>query len=335
MRHIHRLIAITDKSSVGEARRAAVATAHNLGFDEGRRSDIGIAATEAATNILMHARTGEILICPFAEGESVWLDVIALDSGPGIREVIRAMEDGFSTIGTPGQGLGAIDRLADEASLYSVQEKGTAYWIRFRHGEAPPHASVGLVNLPLAGESSCGDSYLILPGVSRSLYMMVDGLGHGTGAAEAAQEAIATVNAASDEPVGEILARTHNALKKTRGAAMSLALIDRDRSTLTYSGIGNISAMITGAGTSRSLISQNGTLGAVVPRTIQEYTYPIQGNSILTMFSDGLSSKASLTGYQGIHNRHAALLAGLLYRDFSRKRDDATVMVAPIGALPV
>jgi anti-sigma regulatory factor (Ser/Thr protein kinase) len=331
LRLSHKSIAIDDKSSIGEARRAAVQIAQSLGFDEGRKNDIGIVATEAATNVLLHAKKGELLICPFAEGDQIWVDIFALDEGPGIRDIGRAMEDGFSSIGTAGQGLGAIARLSNESSLYSIPEKGTVYWCRFKSEGLATAMSVGLVNIPVKGESACGDSYFVQIGPTRSVYMMVDGLGHGAGATEAAEEAVSTLSRCANEPATEIIIRSHNTLKKTRGAAMSVAIVDHERLVVTYAGVGNISAVLITSTSSRSLVSQNGTLGAVLPRVPQEYTYPIEQNTTLLMFSDGLVTKASPVGYLGLLNRHPAVAAGILYRDFSRKRDDATVMLAPIG----
>jgi len=111
---------------------------------------------------------------------------------------------------------------------------------------------------------------------------------------------------------------------------MSLVLVDHERQMVVCSGVGNIStALITGTAT-RNVPSQNGTLGAVLPH-IQEYTYPIEPHSTLLMFSDGLTSKCSIAGYPGLQNRHPQLIAGLLYRDFGRGRDDATVLYAPLG----
>lgn len=333
MRLNHKIIAIDDKSSIGEARRTAVQFAQALGFDEGRRSDIGIASTEAATNVLVHATRGELLLCPFVAGEHFWMDIFALDEGPGIRDIGRAMEDGFSSIGTAGQGLGAIARLSDESALYSSTGKGTVYWCRFQSAGSSYATAVGLVNVPIKGESVCGDNYFVQINTAQSLYMMVDGLGHGTGAAEAADEAVMVVSQSASEPTSEIITRVHNALKKTRGAAMAVAIVDHERRIMTYAGIGNISCNLLHGMTSRSLVSQNGTLGAVLPRVPLEYTYPIEPNTTLLMFSDGLVSKTSLTGYPGLQNRHPALAAGILYRDFSRRRDDATVLVAKMAGI--
>jgi anti-sigma regulatory factor (Ser/Thr protein kinase) len=332
LRPAHRSIAITDRSSVGEARRAAIAAAATLGFDEARRSNVGILATELATNAVMHAQRGEFLVCPVALPGGGCLDLLALDNGPGIADIGRAMEDGFSSLGTPGHGLGAIQRISDSASLYSALGKGTVSWSRVVQGPGTWADATGVVNIPVAEETVCGDGFLVEHDGHRSLYMVVDGLGHGVGAAEAADEAVRIVREHAQQPLGEILERTHDALKKTRGAAMSLARADRKAATLTYAGIGNISAVLLGGMQSRSLVSQNGTLGAAMPRHTQEFVCALEAGAMLVMFSDGLTSKASPAGYAGFQRRPAALLAGLLYRDFSRRRDDATVLVTRPGA---
>jgi anti-sigma regulatory factor (Ser/Thr protein kinase) len=306
-----------------------MAAAQTLGFSEGRCSDIGIVATEAANNMILHAASGEFLVCPFRHGSAASLDVLALDNGPGIHDAEKAFEDGFSTIGTAGQGLGAVRRLADLCSLYSLPQKGTVLWSRFYRG-SPAEQTYGAISIPMKGETECGDAFLALRGVSRSLYMVVDGLGHGAWAAEAATEAVSTVRACLDEAPAEIVTRTHDALKKTRGAAMAIAAVNHERKLVTYSGIGNISSVIANAATSRSMVSQNGTLGAMLPH-VREYTYPFDDRSVLLMYSDGLTSKCSLSGYPGLLHRPLQLVAGVLYRDFSRRRDDATVLLASLG----
>jgi hypothetical protein len=153
------------------------------------------------------------------------------------------------------------------------------------------------------------------------------------GAHEAAKEAIQAVTKYASESAAEIVMRAHDALKKTRGAALSLAIIDQERMICTYAGVGNVSASLVTSGNGRSMVSQNGTLGAVLPRTVQEYTYPIERNTLLLMFSDGLNTRAELGGYVGVQHRHPMLMTGLLYRDFTRKRDDATVLIAPLGSI--
>jgi anti-sigma regulatory factor (Ser/Thr protein kinase) len=299
-----------------------------MGFDEQKRSDISIVVTELGNNVLLHAGTGHILICPVEAG-AAWLDILAVDTGPGIRDVGRAFEDGVSTGGTAGQGLGAVKRLSDTVSLYSSPGRGTVVFCRFGLSEASANIPVGVISIPIHGEVKCGDSYLALPGPLRSFYMVVDGLGHGTIASEAAHEAVKSVQACAQESLTEIMSATHNALRATRGAAMSIAVVDHERSLVTYAGVGNVSATVGNGASTRNMVSRNGTLGAVLPK-VHEYTYPFEPGMMLLMYSDGLTSKCSLSGYPGIMSRPPGLIAGLLYRDFSRERDDATVLVASL-----
>lgn len=299
-----------------------------MGFDEQKRSDMSIVVTELGNNVLLHAGTGHILICPVEAG-AVCLDILAVDIGPGIRDVSSAFEDGVSTGGTAGQGLGAVQRLSDTVSLYSVPGRGTVVFCRFGLSEASANLPVGVISIPFHGEVECGDSYLALPGPRRSFYMIVDGLGHGAIASEAAREAVKSVLACAQESLTEIMSATHNALRATRGAAMSTAVIDHERSVVTYAGVGNVNATVGNGASTRNMVSRNGTLGAVLPK-VQEYMYPFEPGMKLVMYSDGLNSKCSLSGYPGIMSRPPGLIAGLLYRDFSRQRDDATVLVASL-----
>lgn len=299
-----------------------------MGFDEHKRSDISIVVTELANNLLLHASTGHILICPVEAGDTC-LDILSIDNGPGIRDINRAFEDGVSTGGTAGQGLGAVQRLSDVVSLYSLDGQGTVVFCRFGLSEAARNLPVGVISIPIYGEIECGDSYLALLGPRRSLYMMVDGLGHGVIASEAASEAVKSVQQSAHESLTDIMGATHNALKATRGAAMSIAVVDHERSLITYAGVGNVTASVGNGSTSRNLVSRNGTLGAVLPK-IQEYTYPFESGMMLLMYTDGLHSKCGFAGLPGITMRPPGLIAGLLYRNFRRQRDDASVLVASL-----
>ena len=75
------------------------------------------------------------------------------------------------------------------------------------------------------------------------------------------------------------------------------------------------------------MVSHNGTAGHAAG-SIHEFTYPVPPQSTIVMFSDGLTTRWDLTAYPGLGHRSPALIAGVLYRDFSRRRDDVTVVVA-------
>ena len=106
-----------------------------------------------------------------------------------------------------------------------------------------------------------------------------------------------------------------------------MADIDFETGVLKFAGVGNIAAAILENGTSRSLVSHNGTVGAEM-RKVQEFTYPWQPESILVMNSDGLTTQWHIGPLSGSANRSALMIAAVLYRDFKRTRDDSTVLVA-------
>ena len=109
--------------------------------------------------------------------------------------------------------------------------------------------------------------------------------------------------------------------------AAAIAAINNEKRTLSFAGLGNISATIIGGEKRRGLASHNGTLGHQM-HAIQEFTLPWADDSVLIMYSDGLISRWDLDRYPGIIGKHPSLIAAALYRDFDRERDDVTVLVA-------
>lgn len=326
-------LSLDEASKAGEARRIATAMADRLGFDETGRGRAAIVVTEAATNLYKHARGGQLILRALEEKGSVGLEVLAVDRGPGMADVGRCMADGFSTAGSPGNGLGAIARLSSSFELFSSTETGTTAVARLWNGPPAerrgPGLEFGIVNLPLAGEEVCGDAWAVDEQPGRSVVLVVDGLGHGLPAADAAREAVDCFREHALHTPERILRAAHEALKKTRGAAMAVAAVDYDRREVRYAGIGNISGVILppGDAKSTSMVSHNGTIGHVV-RKVQEFTYPWPPGSLLVMHSDGLATHWQLARYPGLATRHPGLIAGVLYRDFRRERDDVSVLVA-------
>jgi hypothetical protein len=190
---------------------------------------------------------------------------------------------------------------------------------------AAPALPLGSLCVEKPGEAISGDAWCMAPGRGSVAVFVVDGLGHGPDAAEAARAAIETVldNAARD--ASDIMDAVHRSLRPTRGAAAALALLQPQSELCTFCGIGNIGAVIRDAGGSRALVSHNGTLGHQL-RKIQEFTYPFRAGALLVMHSDGVGTRWDLAAYPGLEARHPALAAAALYRDFTRGRDDATVL---------
>jgi hypothetical protein len=152
-------------------------------------------------------------------------------------------------------------------------------------------------------------------------------LGHGALAASASYSAAEIFEARPFDDPSSVLQNMHRRLAGGRGAVAACAQMRAPGEKLVYAGVGNISAAIVEPGRSRGLVSVNGTLGAQLPRSRQfDYDYPAE--ALVVMHSDGLSARWQLSAHPGLHLRHAAVIAGVLFRDFARKHDDATVLVA-------
>lgn len=328
------MIEVRESTQTGEARRKAAELAQDLQLGEVRSGAVAVVATEMATNLVKHAGNGTMFLQRVQENGSSGLRLMAIDKGPGITDVTRALQDGHSTAGSMGTGLGAVRRLSDQFEVYSASGMGTLVRADFwpdhhTNAHSPKRLVTGVVSEPMHGEEECGDGWGCRRFADSVVLMVVDGLGHGVLAAEAAREAEKILaNAQSHSPL-EILQDIHDALRKTRGAAVAVARINDAKGLVSFAGVGNVSASIISPGLSRSMASHNGTVGHHMPR-VQEFTYPWNADSILVMHSDGLVSRWDLDRYPGIWSKHPSVISALLHRDFCRRRDDVTVLAAKI-----
>jgi anti-sigma regulatory factor (Ser/Thr protein kinase) len=331
----HIALPVTDQSQIGEVRRAAKLISGRLGFSDEQAAKLAIVVTEAATNLAIHAKQGELLLCPYArhDGEP-FVDVISIDRGPGIADLAKSMDDGYSTAGTPGNGLGAVRRLSSKFEMFSQPGAGTALLARIcsKNGRPPLPAnlSIGFVCIPVKGEQVSGDTVAMKDSDSGATFMVADGLGHGISASEASLEAGKIFSQEEDVSPTRLLDCINLGLRATRGAAVAVASLDFDKRLIRYSGIGNIAGAIFKGDSSRSMISHNGIVGHQSPR-IQEFTYEWPQSGLLVMNSDGLVTNWRLTQYPGLMQKDPALIAAVLYRDFSRGRDDVAILVVKEG----
>lgn len=318
-------VSITDSSSVGEARRSAALAAKRLNLDETRAGELAILATEVARNVLIHGGGGQVIVNAVRNHSGPLAQIVALDKGEGIDNVARALHDGYSTTGTMGGGLGAMKRLATRFEIFTGKG-GTMVVLELGSADTTSGIEVAGLALPYPGERFCGDGWWCDQTPQRTVAILADGLGHGVGAADAAQEAIAAFLQHASKTTEEILGCVHDALKKTRGAVAGVVAIAPAQRQLTYTGVGNISATLISGDSSKGLMSHNGTLGMTAPR-IQEIRAEWNPESVLVMHSDGVHTKWDLSSYAGLILRHPALICGALIRDFRRQRDDAAVVV--------
>ena len=128
---VQQVVAISDSTQVGQARRAASNLAESIGWNERQIGKLSLIVTELSTNIVKHASSGELLLCPSESANgNTQIDVIAIDRGPGISDLSKSLEDGYSTAGSSGTGLGAIRRQADFFEVFSSSGSGTVLLAR-------------------------------------------------------------------------------------------------------------------------------------------------------------------------------------------------------------
>ena len=324
---------VTEQSQIAQPRRTVLWLADRLGFTEERAGQAALIVSELATNLVKHARGGEVLLEPLhlRDSEQKGIRIVALDKGPGLRNVAESTRDGFSTRGTLGHGLGAARRQADDFDLYT-HSTGTAIAATIWRGERQvPRAGrldVGGVEVCKPGEDVCGDAWAWRAREGRLAILIADGLGHGYPAQDAARTAVETFHKRHEQAPATLIEDVHLALRATRGAAVGMLAVNLERGTAAYAGLGNIAgAVVLPNAERRNLISHNGTAGHTAAR-IQEFNYVIPPSSLIVLTTDGLTTHWSLDGYPGLHRHSATTVAAVLYRDFSRRRDDVTVVVA-------
>ncbi|MFF2178180.1 anti-sigma regulatory factor [Lysinibacillus sp. NPDC058147] len=107
------------------ARQLGRNEAKELGFDTVDQARITTAISELARNIYLYASLGVIEIEKVETDTEKKIIVIATDQGPGIEDVRKVMEDGYSTSGGLGAGLPGVNRLMDSMVIHSVIGEGT------------------------------------------------------------------------------------------------------------------------------------------------------------------------------------------------------------------
>ncbi|GAA0814162.1 ATP-binding SpoIIE family protein phosphatase [Spirilliplanes yamanashiensis] len=318
-------------STAAAVRRAAERVAAELGLPEARANDLAIVAAEVAGNLVKHADQGVLVLRPVRTAGQAGVELIAADSGPGMADVERSLNDGHSTSGTLGIGLGAVARLASWCDLHSVPGKGTVLAAQVWPGEVPPPAWAAGLTRPLTGETVSGDGYATREAGGRRQVLVCDGLGHGPLAAAATQAAVAAFHTAPAGPPAAVVEHLHRSMRHTRGAALAVA--EPGDGVLRYAGLGNIGGTIVPpGGQRRGLVSLPGIAGHQ-RRQVREYEYELAPGAVLVMHSDGVVDRWDLAVYPGLASRSPQLIAATLLRDAGTRRDDACVLVARAGTL--
>jgi phosphoserine phosphatase RsbX len=184
---------------------------------------------------------------------------------------------------------------------------------------------------PRPGEHVCGDQ-AIAAGIEGqgALFGVVDGLGHGPAAANAAIAAAEALRNARGERVEVLVQLCHRVLEGTRGAAMTLARIDFEAGQLYWTGVGNVTANLVakaamGVNIRSSARLAAGIVGYRIPEISPAQVVPIRTGDLLIIASDGIAED---------HLDHidfaapATAIAEQILTKHAKESDDAIVLAA-------
>ncbi|MFG2205858.1 SpoIIE family protein phosphatase [Streptomyces sp. NPDC048638] len=325
------LVPIDHYSAVQLAADTAKSAAKRCPLPGSMPDQAAVVASELASNLANHAVQGALYIHQLALGTGI--EIVAVDRGPGIRDVQECLADGYTTNGTLGAGLGAVMRIATAFTIRSQPGHGTVAGARLAVPQQSEVDGIGAVCVAADREQDCGDGVAAVEHEGMRTAVVVDGLGHGQLASEAARTALRAFHRAPDAPVPDILTTMHRALRHTRGAAVGVLRLDAG--SAQYSGIGNIRALtLDRHDVGHRLTGQPGVVGLnmTAPRI---HRFPLPPDATVVLHSDGVDHRWARTPTPFLHRLPPPLLAAAVLHDHRLVRDDATVLaVRPLQSQP-
>lgn len=192
----------------------------------------------------------------------------------------------------------------------------------------PAELERGVAAAALQGEVRSGDRAVFVAWDGGAMVAAIDGLGHGDGAADAAEEAAKVLMEHARQAPEALLARCHEALVRTRGVVMTLAWFDLAASSLTWTGVGNVEGRLMRATAApgvapESALIKGGVVGYTLP-SVRPTTMELNPGDTLVLATDGISSGFARSLVAGVD---AQELADRILAEHGRGTDDALVVV--------
>lgn len=330
----HISFAANDRSYFSLLKKEIHQRAATAGLKATRLAELDIIVAEMTSNLFKYADQGELLFGLVQDLEAPYLELISIDSGPGMHSPTKMLVDGVSTSNTMGHGLGSIQRLSDTFDIYSQVGWGTILLSRI-YLQDQPSKKAALRIRPLVvskpGEAVSGDGFVYKTGKDYIKFMICDGLGHGPEANKAINEAAAAFRICPDLSPTDTLRFIHTAIKKTRGMVANVVLYDFKQKTWTSAGIGNIAARWLGPSVSKNHMSYNGIVGHNIPGTMNDQRYSSAEYNQLILCSDGIKTRWDLSKYPMIQKCDPTVLCAALYKDQARRTDDMSVVIVKLA----
>ncbi|MDM8514829.1 ATP-binding protein/SpoIIE family protein phosphatase [Desulfobacterales bacterium HSG16] len=319
-------IAINNETDVIKARLLGKKIAFATGFGEIGVAEIEIVISELGTNIIKHAGgRGSMLFQSVKDGYVRGIEITARDQGAGMDNVEAMIKDGISSTNTLGIGLSGVKRLMDELEFKTGKGRGTVIrskkWIKTDY-KSKKHCSV--LSKPKLGETVSGDDYFFKHLPSYVIFSVIDALGHGFHAHQVAKHALNILENNFQDSLLSIIKRCHEGLKGSRGAAMSIGMIDFKTNNFQHVSIGNVETRVYGTPSPIKPVCTNGTMGLIMENA-RINVYPYSKNSCIVMFSDGISNKFEIE--QGLLRKSPQEISNYIFTGYAKNYDDATVLV--------
>jgi anti-sigma regulatory factor (Ser/Thr protein kinase) len=298
---------------------------------------VALAASELVTNQLAHGRRGRFGGRAITRSGVQGLEIVAADEGPGIADPRGALAGPGPSQRSLGAGLSGARRAVDEMDVDVRWPEGTCVRARAFASPLPRGREVGILGRTIAHEEASGDHAVVLRDGAVLLLVVVDGLGHGPHAREAADRAVAAIldrgSAGGPHPAllrspSALLETCDAALAGSRGAVIAVARVDEEAGQVEHAGVGNVTTRIDGLDRSRRLASSAATLGRRGGARAATETAALDRGDVIVLFTDGLTSRAGLAGERELLHEHPVVIAQHLMEQFGRSTDDALVLVA-------
>lgn len=336
--YFKQVVDILHRTHVHAAAQTARSMAAAVGLGEEECEEIALVVTELATNLLTHASGGSLTLTSLEANDCPpGIQLETRDAGPGIIDVNQAMTDGFSTAGGLGYGLGTINRIMDEFDLKSPCNAArgtyicTRKWLKSKRLKTTPCPLVfGTATRPHPRMRENGDAFVIKQDNEHTLLGVIDGLGHGPEAFQAAQAARNCVEAHWDQPLVDLFRSVGHACSATRGVVMGLARIDWTCQQLSFAGIGDVEARLCNPFKSIGIISRRGIVGHNAPKPLI-IQHPWERDNILVLHSDGLSSTWQWKDFAHLATQPPQKLAQHLLLALGKDTDDASIAVGKMA----
>lgn len=191
---------------------------------------------------------------------------------------------------------------------------------------------MGVAGRPKLGEVVSGDAYFCADVGDSTIVCLIDGIGHGEESHDAASKLVRFLEENSETDLGDLMARCHEELRGTRGVVAGMAVIREKENAISYSGVGNITAVVVETNgkdsdlvPARHLISVGGILGFNF-RKAKKFECPYREGDALVMFTDGISSRFVVSDYVDAAS-DPQQIAETILKEHGKDNDDATVLV--------